>query len=80
MAQCTDCKKNGKPENWRIFCEGCQWNKEEIFSSRILEVLEKQQFNDFYNGKFETYLQESGKVVTQAEILKEIQRLFCGKS
>ena len=75
MSMCYDCRRV-IPEN----CEGCQWNEKEILSKRILEVLERQQFNDFYNGKFETYLQESGKVVTRAEILKEIQRLFCGKS
>lgn len=73
---CNYCRRDRIPEN----CEGCQWNEKEILSKQILEVLEKQQFNDFYNGKFETYLQESGKVVTKAEILKEIQRLFCGKS
>jgi hypothetical protein len=58
-------------------CEGCQWNAKEILSKKILKVLEKQQFNDFYNGKFKTYLQKSENVVTKAEILKEIQQLFC---
>lgn len=43
---------------------------------KILRTLEKQRFNDFYTGKFETYLVESGKTVTKEQILEEIIRLF----
>ena len=45
-------------------------------AEKILNTLEGQRFNTFYNGKFETYLMESGKVVTKQEVLEEIKRLF----
>jgi hypothetical protein len=48
MSMCYDCRRK-IPDN----CEGCQCNEKEILSKKNLEVLEKQQFNDSYNGKFD---------------------------
>lgn len=45
-------------------------------ANKILRTMENQRFYDFYNGKFETYLMESGKTVTKEQILEEIVRLF----
>lgn len=50
--------------------------KNRDLAEKILRTLENQRFNDFYNGKFETYLVESGQTVTKEQILEEIIRLF----
>ena len=50
--------------------------KHRDLAEKILRTLENQRFNDFYNGKFETYLMESGQTVTKEQILEDIIRLF----
>jgi len=45
-------------------------------ANKILRTMENQRFNDFYNGKFETYLMESGQTVTKENVIEDIVRLF----
>ena len=45
-------------------------------ANKILRTMENQRFYDFYNGKFETYLMESGQTVTKENVIEEIVKLF----
>lgn len=45
-------------------------------ANKILRTMENKRFNDFYNGKFETYLIESGQNVTKENVIEDIVRLF----
>ena len=45
-------------------------------AEKILTALEKQKFNDFYEGKFIDYLNDTENQVQKEEALEQIVELF----
>ena len=45
-------------------------------ANKILRTMENQRFYNFYNGKFEAYLMESGQTVTKENVIEDIVKLF----